>query len=177
MWHALGESYQMCLIGRGVCRMATRDPPWFRKNTLYSSWKTCRHDQLHLITPKEKLKSTQSMQRWQHEERSYVHTEEVETILYISVSVVWINKSFTQVLLSLLISGVLSWWQTSVCSFWFICFTDQRRTCLAQGWVSNLNSLFLLWLKHQELKSKNWHWKLSQIPTSVHLFFVRIMPD
>lgn len=43
MWHILGEPYQMCLIGRGVCRMATRDPPWLRKNTLYSSWKTCRH--------------------------------------------------------------------------------------------------------------------------------------
>lgn len=43
MWHIRGEPYQMCLIGRGVCRMATRDPPWLRKNTLYSSWKTCRH--------------------------------------------------------------------------------------------------------------------------------------
>lgn len=51
MRYTLGEPYQMCLIGRGVCRMATRDPPWFRKNTLYSSWKTCRHDQLPFITP------------------------------------------------------------------------------------------------------------------------------
>lgn len=33
--------HQMCLIGSGVCRMATRDPPWFRKKMLYSSWKIC----------------------------------------------------------------------------------------------------------------------------------------
>lgn len=51
LWHILGEAYQICLIGRGVCRMATRAPPWFRKNTLYSSWKTCRRDHHHSITP------------------------------------------------------------------------------------------------------------------------------
>lgn len=27
MRYALGETYQMCLIGSGVCRIATRDPP------------------------------------------------------------------------------------------------------------------------------------------------------
>lgn len=46
IWCILGGPYQMCLIGRGVCRMATRDPPWFKKNTLYSSWKTCTHHNL-----------------------------------------------------------------------------------------------------------------------------------
>lgn len=44
---------------------------------------------------------------------------------------------------SLLNSGVLSRRQKSACFFWFICFTDQRSTCLTQGWVSNLNSPFL----------------------------------
>lgn len=39
-----GGPHQICLIGSGVCRMATREPPWFRKKMLYSSWKICRRE-------------------------------------------------------------------------------------------------------------------------------------
>lgn len=128
MWQLLGESYQICLIGRGVCRMATRDPPWFRKNTLYSSWKTCRRDE-----PKKN-----SSLRWQHKERAYL-TPTSQTNRKPQ------RESQPQrALHTLLISAVLSRGQKSLGLF-ILQITDTRVAHKAE--CQNDNSLLLLWEK------------------------------
>lgn len=128
MRQLLGEPYQICLIGRGVCRMATRDPPWFRKNTLYSSWKTCRRDE-----PKKN-----SSLRWQHKERAYL-TPTSQTNRNLDE-----NLSRSKRLHSLLISAVLSRGQKSLGLF-ILQITDTHVAHRAE--CQNYNSLFLLWEK------------------------------
>lgn len=162
MWCVLGEPYHMCLIGRGVCRMATRDPPWFRKNTLYSSWKTCRHNQLHFITPEK----NSSLHKVQEHACSHLYNEQAGTHKSLSC----VNKGKHQASVALIVDIFFRLKpMAKSLNAPFVLFVLKIR--YAQGWLSNFTPLFFLFCRgffwkcdcsnsSWKLRNKSWQWKL-----------------
>lgn len=162
MWCVLGEPYHMCLIGRGVCRMATRDPPWFRKNTLYSSWKTCRHNQLHFITPEK----NSSLHKVQEHACSHLYNEQAGTHKSLSC----VNKGKRQASVALIVDIFFRLKpMAKSLNAPFVLFVLKIR--YAQGWLSNFTPLFLFFCwgvfwkcdcsnSSWKLRNKSWQWKL-----------------
>lgn len=93
IWEA---PHQMCLIGSGVCRMATRDPPWFRKKMLYSSWKICRREPAFAFSSGDIMQKHTSARQirgtWERFQRADVSDEPMAQI---SGFICIINKSCT----------------------------------------------------------------------------------